>query len=70
MKVEVSRYRKADGYPTRYWAVILDGELLAVMLYRRGAEAVARVIETLATDSTGSHCEPENPSRSPERPEG
>jgi hypothetical protein len=41
MNVEVRRYRKPDGYPTRYWAVYVDGELLAVMLYRKGAEAVA-----------------------------
>ncbi|NNC89941.1 MAG: hypothetical protein HKN82_15900 [Akkermansiaceae bacterium] len=47
MKVEVRRYRKADGWPTRYWAVYVDGELLAVMLYRKGAEAVAgRLIES------------------------
>ena len=44
MKVEVTRYRKSDGWPTRYWAVIVDGDLLAVTLYRKGAEAVARAI--------------------------
>lgn len=41
MKVEVRRYRKDDGYPTRHWAVYVDGELLAVVLYRKGAEAIA-----------------------------
>ena len=41
MKVEVRRYRKDDGWPTRNWAVYVDGELLAVTLYRKGAEAVA-----------------------------
>ena len=41
MKVEVRRYRKGDGYPTRNWAVYVDGELLAVVLYRKGAEAIA-----------------------------
>lgn len=41
MKVEVRRYQKDDGWPTRYWAVYVDGELLAVVLYRKGAEAVA-----------------------------
>ena len=41
MKVEVLKYRKPDGYATRYWSVIVDGELLAVTLYRKGAEAVA-----------------------------
>lgn len=44
MKVEVTRYRKPDGWPTRYWAVIVDGDLLAVTVYRKGAEAVARAI--------------------------
>jgi hypothetical protein len=41
MNVEVRRYRKDDGYPTRNWAVYIDGELLAVVLYRKGAEAIA-----------------------------
>jgi len=44
MKVEVEKYRKPDGYATRYWSVVVDGELLAVTLYRKGAEAVARAI--------------------------
>jgi hypothetical protein len=44
MNVEVRKYRKPDGYATRYWAVLVDGELLAVTLYRKGAEAVARAI--------------------------
>ena len=44
MKVEVTRYRKPDGYATRYWAVIVDGDLLAVTVYRKGAEAVARAL--------------------------
>ena len=26
MKVEVAKYRKPDGYATRYWSVIVDGE--------------------------------------------
>lgn len=44
MKVEVEKYRKPDGYATRYWSVLVNGELLAVTLYRKGAEAVARAI--------------------------
>ena len=44
MKIEVSRYRKPDGYATRYWSVRVNGELLVVTLYRKGAEAVARAI--------------------------
>ena len=50
MKVEVTRYRKPDGYPSRYWAVLIDGELLAVTVYRKGAEAVARAITNPNTD--------------------
>ena len=45
MKVEVTRYRKPDGFATRYWAVIVDGDLLAVTVYRKGAEAVARALQ-------------------------
>ena len=44
MKVEVTRYRKRDGFPTRHWAVFVDGELLVVTLYRKGAEAVAAAL--------------------------
>lgn len=44
MKVEVTRYLKSDGYPSRYWAVMIDGELLAVTVYRKGAEAVAEAL--------------------------
>ena len=47
MKVEVTRYRKADGYATRNWAVVVNGELLAVTLYRKGALAVARNLDGL-----------------------
>jgi hypothetical protein len=41
VRIEVTRYRKRDGFPTRHWAVFVDGELLVVTLYRKGAEAVA-----------------------------
>jgi hypothetical protein len=44
MKVEVTRHRKPDGYATRYWSVVVNGELLAVTLYRKGALAVARAL--------------------------
>ena len=37
--IEVKRYRKPDGYATRFWAIYVDGELLAVTVYRKGAEA-------------------------------
>lgn len=42
--IEVKKYRKHDGYVTRYWAVYVDGDLLAVMLYRKGAQAVADML--------------------------
>lgn len=44
MKVEVARYRKPDGFPTRHWAVFVNGDLLAVTLYRKGALAVAAAL--------------------------
>jgi hypothetical protein len=44
MKVEVTRYRKPDGWPTRHWAVFVNGDLLAVTLYRKGALAVAAAL--------------------------
>jgi hypothetical protein len=44
MKIEVVKYRKRDGWPTRYWAVFVNGELLAVTLYRKGALAVAAAL--------------------------
>ena len=47
MKVEVARYRKHDGWPTRHWAVFVNGDLLAVTVYRKGADAVASAITGL-----------------------
>jgi hypothetical protein len=44
MKVAVEKYRKPDGFATRYWSVWVNGELLAVTLYRKGAQAVATAI--------------------------
>ncbi len=54
MKVEVTRYRKTDGYASRYWAVMIDGELLAVTVYRKGAEAVARALTNTNHHSHGT----------------
>lgn len=51
MRAEVTRYYKASGRPTRYWAVKVDGELLAVTLYRKGAEAVAATINAMSQSS-------------------
>lgn len=41
--IEIRRYRR-----TRHWAVYVDGELLAVVVYRKGAEAIADKLRTLA----------------------
>jgi hypothetical protein len=69
MKVEVERYRKPDGYATRYWSVIVDGELLAVTLYRKGAEAVARAITNPIPHSHVSILEDApNPAATPHKP--
>jgi hypothetical protein len=42
--IEVRKYRKPDGYATRYWGIYVDGELLAVVLYRKGAVAIAEML--------------------------
>jgi hypothetical protein len=34
--IEIRKYRH-----TRHWAVYVDGELLAVVVYRKGAQAIA-----------------------------
>jgi hypothetical protein len=69
MKVEVAKYRKPDGYLTRYWSVSVDGELLAVTLYRKGAEAVARAITNLNQDPYVTFLEDSpNPAATPCKP--
>ncbi len=69
MKVEVAKYRKPDGYLTRYWSVSVDGELLAVTLYRKGAEAVARAITNSNQDPHVSTLQDSaNPTATPYRP--
>jgi hypothetical protein len=42
--IEVKPYHKPDGYRTRHWAVYVDGELLAVVFYRKGGMAIADLI--------------------------
>lgn len=49
--IEVKRYRKRDGYPSRYWGIYVDGELLAVVLYRKGAEAIAEMLTRLLKEA-------------------
>ncbi len=36
-------------YGSRYWAVWLDGQLLAVTLYKKGAQSVASAITRFST---------------------
>jgi hypothetical protein len=38
----VTRYFAKGGYATRFWAIYLNGELLAVTVYRKGAIAIAQ----------------------------
>ena len=52
--IEVKPYLKADGYRTRFWAVYVDGELLAVVLYRKGAQAIADLILTTRAGKAAS----------------
>ena len=37
--IEIRKYRH-----TRFWAVYVDGELLAVVVYRKGAVAIADLL--------------------------
>jgi hypothetical protein len=57
MNIEVTRYRKADGYKTRYWSVTVNGELLVVTVYRKGAEAVASAIANPIQHDAVAHLE-------------
>jgi|GEM_PF-974694 len=40
--IEIRKYRQ-----TRHWAVYVDGELLAVVVYRKGAEAIADMLRKM-----------------------
>src|SRR5688572_18956347 len=71
MNVEVTRYRKPDGFATRHWAVLVNGELLVVTLYRKGAEAVAQLIANLIMPIKSEPAEPGRPPVTPkDLPEG
>ena len=37
--IDIGKYRN-----TRFWAVYVDGELLAVVVYRKGARAIADML--------------------------
>ncbi len=69
MRVAVEKYRKPDGYATRYWSVTVNGELLAVTVYRKGAEAVARAITHSNTDPNVTTLQDStNPVTTPHKP--
>ena len=40
--IEIHKYRH-----TRFWAIYVDGELLAVTVYRKGAEAIADMLRKI-----------------------
>ena len=42
-------------YGTRHWAVWIDGELVVVALYKKGAATVARKLGELVTLKGGSY---------------
>jgi hypothetical protein len=42
--ITIAPYDKCGGR-TRAWAIYLDGQLLAVTLYRKGAMAVADILK-------------------------
>ena len=48
--IEVKKYRQ-----TRFWAVYLDGELLAVVVYRKGARAIAEHFAQVARGKGTEH---------------
>ena len=50
--VEIKRYKTGRGRLTRYWAVYIEGELLAVVLYRKGALAIMERIQAAHTKQT------------------
>lgn len=69
MNVEVTRYRKQGGCLTRYWSVLVNGDLLAVTLYRKGAEAVARAITNpIPTNHATILEDSANPAATPRKP--
>ena len=51
MNAAVSKRVEITRYGNRNWAVWLDGELLAVTVYKKGATAVAQVLTRLTTHS-------------------
>jgi hypothetical protein len=48
--IEVRKYRQ-----TRFWAVYVDGELLAVVVYRKGALAIAERLAAITSGKEADH---------------
>ena len=48
--IEVKKYRQ-----TRFWAVYVNGELLAVVVYRKGARAIADHLAQVAQGRGVAH---------------
>ena len=47
--ITITRYCARYGRQTRHWAVWLGHELLAVTVYRKGAEAICRELDRRAS---------------------
>lgn len=41
-KTSVERYVTPSGRTTRFWAILVDGELLAVVVYKKGAAEILK----------------------------
>ena len=48
MIVAVKKYWTESGKPTRFHGVYVDGELLCVTVYRKGARAVKALLDALS----------------------
>jgi hypothetical protein len=48
--IQITKYPQAQGKAARFWAVIVAGELLAVVVYKKGALAIADKLRQAAAD--------------------
>lgn len=48
-QIEITRYRH-----TRFWAIWLDGELLAVTVYKKGATAISQILQPTSSTTGGN----------------
>jgi len=56
LSVSISRYKNG-----RHWAIWLNGELLAVALYKKGAISILKTIEALTQQQVMPHSEKKQP---------